>query len=61
MGETVCITEGIFGAVPESQQPPDAMLFRFQITGARLGEDCTGEELQAALDGCWYRDNLVLP
>jgi len=59
--ERLCITEGIFGVVPEAQQPPDGLLFRYRISGARLEEDCSGAEVELELDGCWYRENMLLP
>lgn len=59
--QSVCITRGVFGAVPEAQQPTDGLLFRFRIDGVRGGADCAGAEIEAELEGCWFRTNMTLP
>ena len=60
-GETICITEGVFGPVPQEMQPEEGILYRFLVTGARMGADCSGDTVSVDLDGCWYRDNTYLP
>ena len=48
-GEELCITEGVVGFVDGG---PDDGNFKFHLYGARVGADCSGEEVPIDLRGC---------
>jgi hypothetical protein len=61
-GQFLCITQGDLGALPAVYYSEgDGRPFRFRITGARLGEDCTGPQVNVALYSCLYRTSSYIP
>jgi hypothetical protein len=53
-GRTLCITEGAIGFVDGGSEDG---VFKFKVSGARAGADCTGEAVTVALRGCFEGGN----
>ena len=61
-GQFLCITEGDIGVLPAVYyRQGDGRPLSFRITGARLGADCSGAELDVALYACLYRTSSYIP
>jgi len=54
-GQFLCFTTAVSGILPISEPEP-ARDIRFIISGGRLGEDCSGREVDVLIRGCVLRN-----
>lgn len=60
-GEILCIQAGELGVLPAILESPESREFKFEITSASFGEDCSGGDATVNLKGCFSRGTEYLP